>query len=296
MCRPCPPSRATWLGGGHRRCGGPTTRGHTLNLLVVAILEEQDLPSLSEGAPVKVRRSPLLIELGVIVFLGWIYNWLQDLAPVRLGLALHNGEAVLSFEKRLHIAPEMYLDRWLNHHYLLAYVSSDFYDNAIFAVTLALAAWIWWRRPDIYRPLRNDLVLANLIGFAVFWLYPVAPPRMLPGFTDIVAKVGGLGSWHSALISHADQLAAMPSMHLAWAVWCSLVVWRLAGKQGWRGAALAFGIAYPLLTAWVVIATGNHYLMDVLAGTAVTAVSVAAVELGPGLVRRLTSQRFARSD
>ncbi len=269
---------------------------HALNSLVVAILEEQELASSSERALVKVRRSPLLLELGVIVFLGWIYDWLQNLAPVRLGLALHNGESVLSFEQRFHIAPERYLDTWLNHHYLLAYVSSDFYDNAIFGVTLALAAWIWWRRPDLYRPLRNDLVLANLIGFAVFWLFPVAPPRMLPGFTDIVEKVGGLGSWHNALISHADQLAAMPSMHLAWAVWCSLVVWRLAGKEGWRKVALALGILYPVATAWVVIATGNHYLMDVLAGTAVTAVSVAAVELGPKLVRRLRPERLARQD
>jgi PAP2 superfamily len=264
-------------------------------LQVVAILEEQEFASASEGAAVKVRRSPLLLELGVIVFLGWIYNWLQDLAPVRVGLAMHNGEGILSFEKRLHIAPERYLDGWLNHHYLLAYVSSDFYDNAIFGVTLALAAWIWWRRPDIYRPLRNDLVLANLIGFAIFWLYPVAPPRMLPGFTDIVEKVGGLGSWHNALISHADQLAAMPSMHLAWAVWCSLVVWRLAGKEGWRRAALAFGIAYPVTTAWIVIATGNHYLMDVVAGTAVTALSVAVVELGPKLVAGLRSRGALRA-
>jgi hypothetical protein len=225
------------------------------------------------------KRSPLLVELAVIAFLGWIYDWLQDLAPVRLGLALRNGRAILSFEERLHISPERYLDHWLAHHYWLAYISSDFYDNAIFVFTAAVAIWLWWRRPDIYRPLRNDLVLANLIGFAVFWQFPVAPPRMLPGFTDVVEKVGGLGSWHNTLISHADQLAAMPSMHLAWAVWCSVVLWRLAGKSSWRWGALAVGIAYPLATAWVVMATANHYLMDVLAGTAATAVSLVIVEL-----------------
>jgi hypothetical protein len=226
-----------------------------------------------------VKRSPILVELAVIAFLGWIYDWLQDLAPVRLGLALRNGRALLSFEERLHVSPEKYLDHWLAHNHVLAYISSDFYDNAIFAVTACLAIWIWWRRPDVYRPLRNDLVLANLIGFAVFWLFPVAPPRMLPGFIDVVEKVGGLGSWHNALISHADQLAAMPSMHLAWAVWCSLVLWRLAGKGPWRWPALALGVSYPLATALVVIGTGNHYLMDVLAGCAATAVSVVVVEL-----------------
>jgi len=101
---------------------------------------------------------------------------------------------------------------------------------------------------------------------------------MLPGFVDVVEKVGGLGSWHSTLISHADQLAAMPSMHLAWAVWCSIALWRLAGKSSWRWAALAVGVAYPLATAWVVMATANHYLLDVLAGAAATAVSVVLVE------------------
>jgi PAP2 superfamily len=243
-------------------------------------------PAAASSSPV-TRRSPLLIELAVIAFLGWIYDWLQNLAPVRVNQALRNGESILSFERRLHIAPERYLDNWLSHHHVLAYISSDFYDNAIFGVTLGLAAWIWWRRPDIYRPLRNELVLANLIGFTVFWLFPVAPPRMLPGFTDIVEKVGGLGSWHNTLISHADQLAAMPSMHLAWAVWCSLVVWRLASEGPWRRAALIVGIAYPLSTAWVVIATANHYLMDVLAGTAVTAVAVVVVELGPKALKQL---------
>jgi len=107
----------------------------------------------------------------------------------------------------------------------------------------------------------------------------VAPPRMLPGFTDVVEKVGGLGSWHNTLISHADQLAAMPSMHLAWAVWCSVVLWGVAAKSSWRWAALAVGVAYPLATAWVVMATANHYLMDILAGTAATALSVVVVEL-----------------
>jgi hypothetical protein len=228
----------------------------------------------------------------VIAFLGWIYDWLQNLAPLRADLALRHAKAVLSFEQRLGIAPERALDHWLAHQHVLAYIASDFYDNAIFGVTLGLAAWIWWRRPDIYRPLRNDLVLANLIGFAVFWQYPLAPPRMLPGFVDVVEKVGGLGSWHNALISHADQLAAMPSMHMAWAVWCSLAVWRLGRAHvHWRWAAGAFGVLYPLSTAFVVLATANHYTLDVLAGIATLAVSVLAVEFGPRAVRRARDGR-----
>ncbi len=239
-----------------------------------------DEPAPPKGTPrTEHKRSPLLLELGVIAFLGWIYDWLQDLAPLRRSLALSHARAILSFEQRLGLAPERALDHWLNNHHALAYLCSDFYDNAIFVVTLGLAAVLWWCRPDLYRPLRNDLVLANLVGFGVFWLYPVAPPRMLPGFIDVVEKVGGLGSWHNMLIHHADQLAAMPSMHLAWAAWCSLVVWRTAGRGRWRWPARIFAFAYPSATAWVVMATANHYLADVVAGLACLLFAVVVVEV-----------------
>jgi uncharacterized membrane protein YdcZ (DUF606 family) len=116
---------------------------------------------------------------------------------------------------------------------------------------------------------------------------------MLPGFIDVVAKVGGLGSWHNLLISHADQLAAMPSMHLAWAVWCSLVVWRLVPpRRAWRWAAGLLGVLYLLTTALVVLATANHYTLDVLAGTAATIISVVVVEVvGPRAGRRARAAR-----
>ena len=173
------------------------------------------------------ERSPILVELAWLVFLVWIYNWLQDLAPLRRKMAFSNAEAVLSFERRSGLDPEAVLDHWLAHQHILALAASNFYAIAIFAVTFGLAVWTWWRRPDIYVPMRNCIVLANLIAFVVFWAFPVAPPRMLPGFVDVVANAGGLG-WHNSLVSHADQLAAMPSMHMGYAVWCALVMWRLA--------------------------------------------------------------------
>ena len=88
------------------------------------------------------KRSPIVIELAVIAFLGWIYDWLQSLAPLRVNLAFKHARAVLSFERRLGIAPEHALNHWLAHQHVLAYIASDFYDNAIFGVTLGLAAWI----------------------------------------------------------------------------------------------------------------------------------------------------------
>jgi PAP2 superfamily len=238
-------------------------------------------------ARARTKRSPILVELAGLVFLVWIYDWLQDLAPLRQKLAFDHAQSLLSFERGIGLDPERALDQWLAHQHVLAYIASNFYANAIFVVTFGFAAWTWWHRPEIYRPLRNQLLLANLIGFAVFWAYPVAPPRMLPGFVDVVQKAGGLGAWHATLMHHADQFAAMPSMHLGYAVWCGVVAWRLARPGRARAVAVVFAIGYPLLTALVVISTANHYLLDVLAGTGTIVVTIVVLEMVPSSLRRL---------
>lgn len=225
------------------------------------------------------RRSPWWIELLAVGWLIVLYDWVTSLAPLRLHEAVVHGQDILSFERSLHLDPELALNHWLAAHHTLGIVLSYYYDNAHFVVTLGLLGWLWWRRPDLYRPLRNSLVLINVIGFVVFWRLPVAPPRLLPGsaFTDIVAASHTFGSWHTGkLASEADQLAAMPSLHLAWASWSALAMWRLSRRWYWRTLA----VLYPIVTAVGVLTTGNHYLADVLAGVATTVLSVAIVELG----------------
>jgi hypothetical protein len=221
-------------------------------------------------------RSRWWLELLTIAWLCWVYDAITNLAPLRLHPALAHAAGVLHLEQSLHLDPELALDRWLAGHHALGLAISDYYDNAHFVVTLSLLGFLWWRRADIYRPLRNSLVVVNLLGFAVFWLYPVAPPRMLKGFTDVVASTHAIGSWHSgALASHADELAAMPSLHIAWAVWCSLALWRISKRRWLRVAA----VLYPCVTAFAVLATGNHFVMDILAGLAAMAVAVLCVNV-----------------
>jgi hypothetical protein len=217
------------------------------------------------------------LELLIIAWLAWVYDAINNLAPLREQLALAHARGLLSLESTLHIDPEHALDRWLASHHTLGLAISDYYDNAHFLVTLGLLGLLWWRRADIYRPLRSVLVVVNLLGFLVFWLYPVAPPRMLRGFTDVVASTHAFGSsLHSgtgALASHANELAAMPSLHIAWAVWCGIVLSQLSRRRAVRVLAWA----YPLLTTFAVLATGNHFVLDVLAGIAVLALAVALV-------------------
>ena len=215
-------------------------------------------------------RSPWWIELLAVAWLALVYDLVNNLAPLRLGAALSHGKDIIHAERTLGISPELSLDRWLAGKHTLGVLLSYYYDNAHFIVTFALLGYMWWRRADIYRPLRTSLVLINVGGFVIFWLYPVAPPRMLDGFRDVVAERGIFGSWHSgALASDANQLAAMPSLHIAWALWCSVAIWRMTKRPALR----AIAVVYPFVTAFAVLATGNHYLLDMLAG-AVLAVGV----------------------
>ena len=219
-------------------------------------------------------RTPLWIELVAIGWLFWLYDVINDSAPFRHALALRNAGAVLKLEHSLHLAPELTANRWLATHPTLSLIASYYYFFAHAAVTFGLLAWLWWRRPQLYRRLRTQLVIVNLIAFAIFWLYPLAPPRMLTsrGYVDVVARSHAVISWHSGVLVHsADQLAGMPSLHVAWATWSGLALWRLRPRR----VVAALAITYPLLTAAVVIATGNHYLLDVLAGATVALTALA---------------------
>jgi hypothetical protein len=218
-------------------------------------------------------RAPVWLEAIVVLWLLWLYDEINDLAPLRRIAALHNAASVLALERSLNISPELALDRWFASHATLGLVLSYYYVAAHFFVTFGLLAYLWWRKPRAYRPLRTQLVIINLIGFVVFWLFPVAPPRMLAsdGFRDIIAITGAVGDFHTgALATTADQYAAMPSLHIAWASWCAVVVWTVFRSRIARGLALC----YPFVTAFVVLATGNHFLLDVFAGAVVAAAAV----------------------
>jgi PAP2 superfamily len=255
--------------------------------------------TVSEDAPAATsspaRRPRWWGELLVIAWLAWLYDMVTNLAPLREKLALVHAREILSFEQSLHIAPELALNRWLVAHHALATILSYYYDNAHFIVTLGLLGWLWWKRADVYRPLRSTLVMINVIGLIVFWRYPVAPPRMLvaDGFTDVVASSHTLGSWHTgSLAADANQLAAMPSLHIAWAVWCTFALWQISSRRWVRALALV----YPCVTAFAVLATGNHYVLDLVGGLLTFALALALVRFASvaHVTKLLLSRRTGR--
>jgi hypothetical protein len=223
------------------------------------------------------RRPHLLGELLVIICLLRVYDVARAHAALRAVPAIGHGETILRIEQALWIDVEHAANLWVTSHRLLSLIASDVYQFAHVTVTLAVLAWCWLRRPELYRAARNALVAINVTGLAVFLLLPVAPPRLLPahGFVDAVAQAG-FGATHGGPVP-ADQYGALPSLHLAWAVWATVIAMRMLPPTAWRRLCWL----YPTLVTVVVVVTGNHYLLDAVAGTAVALAALAMAQSVP---------------
>lgn len=239
----------------------------------VAIRQPVSLPAADLPRPARPRvRRPLLVgELVVVLLLLRAYDLIRGHAQLRQAAALRHGWQLLDAERILHLDPELDVNRWAAAHTALSLAASYWYQFFHITVTLCVLVWVYWRRPGSYRRARNALVLTNVFGLAFFLVYPAAPPRFLPGagFVDAVARAG-FGTSHGGPVT-ADQYGAFPSLHLAWAVWTAVVAYRLVGSTWLR----RLWLGYPLITATVVIATGNHYLLDVVAGVLITLATLA---------------------
>jgi hypothetical protein len=221
------------------------------------------------------RRRSLPLALLIAAWLIWLFDAINNLAPVRQRLAERNGEQILDLEQSLHLAPEYALNKWLASQRLLSQIVVFWYENVHIAVTLVVLGWLWWRRNDLLGIMQATLVLVNLSALAVFWCFPTAPPRMLSGgYVDSVAAVHHLPVWQlGATALHSNQLCSMPSLHVAWATWCSISVFQMSKRRWLRVAALV----YPLITSFAVMATANHYLADAAAGATITLVVFSAL-------------------
>jgi membrane-associated phospholipid phosphatase len=239
---------------------------------VTALIETR--PVLYVRSIATRRRPHLLGELLIGLGLLRVYDMVRAHAEVRQGPALQHGQAILDLERWLRIDVEHATNLWVTSHHALSLMASYFYQFAHVTVTLTVLGWCWVKRPEIYRAARNALVLTNVAGLTVFLLLPVAPPRLLPGegFVDSVA-LAGFGTTHGGPVP-ADQYGALPSLHLAWAVWAAVVAMRMLGTSPLRRLCWV----YPVLVTVGVVVTGNHYLLDAVAGTSVALLAFAAVQ------------------
>jgi len=220
--------------------------------------------------------------LQLAIWFGFYFSYLavRHLTDQDAGKAIVNGLRVISFEQRFsHHLFELTVERIADSSSTLLTAAAWTYWNSEFTVIGLALLWVYLRRHKQFSRFRNTILLANVIGLLGFWLMPTAPPWMFPseGF------VAGVNHSSAMLQTLANPYAAMPSLHAADAliVGYFLVV---TSRTIWAKALWAM---WPLWVWFCVVATANHYVLDVLAGIAVAVAALLATAWTPRLFTRL---------
>jgi hypothetical protein len=213
------------------------------------------------------RRPVWWQEIAIIALGYWVYTQGRNAVPEQASIAERHGRSVQHLQDILHLNWELTINQYVAAHEWLAQAMNYYYSTLHFIFTPAVMVWLFVRRSHIYRGARTVLVTTTLFGLLGFYLYPTAPPRLLPqfGYVDTVLKFHTWGSLADPDIAkHSNQFAAMPSLHIAWALWCGIAIWVCARRMWVRVA----GLVYPFLTLAVIIGTANHFILDAFAGAA----------------------------
>jgi hypothetical protein len=208
-------------------------------------------------------------EIALVLLTYGVYLLVRKLVLDRGGRvrAHRNAVRVVEFEKRLGIHVEPAVQRSVLRYPRVLHGLNAGY--AVFNVTLTVgwALFLLRRRDPGYERLRNACLLTHLGAQPVFLLFPTAPPRVNEGFVDTMAEVSGFDLEHPWLVRLYNPVAAMPSLHVAFAVVTAAALAERATSTAGKLAAAS----YPPLVSFVITATGNHYVLDAVAGAAVGA-------------------------
>lgn len=209
------------------------------------------------------------------------YSIVRGLAddPGAAQTAFDNARGIIHLEQTLSIFVEPAIQAWAMSSGLLIDGASWIYVNAQTSVTVGALVFIYLRRNRSFYFVRNMMIVAMCLALVGYIAYPTAPPRFFPewGFFDSVSAFAGVEPDSTTVDALFNPYAAIPSMHVAFALMIGLSMARLVTQPflrlAWR--------AYPLLVTFVIVATANHFLMDAILGALVAGLAaLAARELG----------------
>jgi hypothetical protein len=225
---------------------------------------------------------PFLREAGVVVGLYALWQLAGNLATGGFNAAITHAWQIWNSERTLRLPSELDVQRLLLPHPVLSEIANLYYAIMHFGMLIAMLIWLFARHRDGYPAVRNAMAASTAICLLISFI-PVAPPRLLSGvgIADLAAQYGE--SVYSAVGSTAgaDQLSAMPSVHVAWSV---LVAWAVItrARSRWRWLILL----HPAVTVFVVVATGNHFWADAIVAVVIDATVIVAQSLLVRYLRR----------
>lgn len=219
------------------------------------------------------KASAAVVEFGGLAVWLWLFSLLHTAAGKDAVAAMAHASSLHQLERTLGLDVELWANRWLVEYPGFAAPAVVLY-RSYYLVVLGVLGWAYLRHSEVYRHVRRTVVAMTVLVLPVFWLLPMAPPRLaLPGIVDVVAEHDPFwGAETRDPGSGQNHFSAMPSMHVAWSLWCAYAVWAAVRVRHPRWALLAW--VFPLLMIVVVLTTGNHYLLDVVGSVVLVACSV----------------------
>lgn len=222
----------------------------------------QNFQAVSSGGTLAIRaprRSiDLLTNVAALGLLWLAYSAVRGVTADEFSTAVNHAYQVLDFQAAVGLPHEGDLQRLLIDRDMIIKAANIYYIAVHFPATLAFLFWVWYRHRGSLGRIRNALIGTTAAGLVLHVAFPLAPPRMLEGFIHTAQTIGP-DPYDLPLSSAANQIAAMPSLHVGWAVLVALGIMWIC-RSPWRFAALV----YPVLTTAVVVITGNHYVLDAL--------------------------------
>jgi hypothetical protein len=218
-----------------------------------------------------VREAVLLATMFLVYSAG------RQFAGKHTGSAFDHAREVLSFQHWLHLPDEAAIQHWVLQFPHLVQGANLYYASVHAPLTGAILLWLSIWRPKAYPRVRWTIVSVTGLALIGHILFPLAPPRMMPGFIDTGLKFGQSVYGPESSGGVANQFAAMPSLHVGWAALIALSM-ILITRSKWRWLWLL----HPIITFSVVVVTGNHYWLDGIAALLLICVSLPLL-LRPGL-------------
>jgi hypothetical protein len=208
-----------------------------------------------------------LAQLGIFVLADLLYETARGISEHNEAVPFQNARTIVSTEKSLHLFFEQSVQSWAMDHRILIDFANFMYVNSHFVITTSALVWLYLRHNDRFYFVRNMFVVAMGLALMGYVLLPTAPPRFFPelGFVDTLSYYVNVKHDSGLVTLFFNPYAAVPSMHVAFSLLIAgpavLIVRRKAFKALWA--------LYPLVVAFVVVVTGNHWVIDALAGAAV---------------------------
>lgn len=213
----------------------------------------------------------LLLQLTLFFAAYQGYQVVRGLSEGRTASAFANADRIVDVERSLGLFFEPALQTAMLDLSWVIDIANWMYVNSHFVVSTSFLVWLYLFRNDHFYFVRNMFMIAMLLALTGYLLFPTAPPRLLPGgeFVDTIATFTALEPDSNAVSLLVNRYAAVPSMHIGFAMMVAVPAFMLAAS---RPARVAW-VLYPLLVLFVVVVTGNHFWLDAVAGALVAAAS-----------------------